>query len=87
MKKLFGRRFFGLRRIELLDEILGFRFPIFDYREKQMPKKFRIRCGFSFSDDLKSKIQNRKWAGLLAIMLVLLFGGAGAESQQPTKVP
>jgi hypothetical protein len=28
-----------------------------------------------------------KWGGLLAIVLVLLFGWAGAEAQQPTKVP
>ena len=41
----------------------------------------------SFSDNLKSKIENRKWAGLFAIVLALTLVGARAEAQQPKKVP
>jgi ABC-type uncharacterized transport system substrate-binding protein len=41
----------------------------------------------SFSDNLKSKIENRKWAGLFAIVLALTFVVARAEAQQPKKVP
>ena len=40
----------------------------------------------SFSDNLKSKIENRKWAGLFAIVLALTLVGARAEAQQPKKV-
>ena len=39
-----------------------------------------------FSDNLKSNIENRKWAGLFAIVLALTLVGAGAEAQQPKKV-
>ena len=35
----------------------------------------------------KSKIENRKWAGLFAIVVALTVCGARAEAQQPTKVP
>jgi putative tryptophan/tyrosine transport system substrate-binding protein len=35
----------------------------------------------------KSKIQNRKWAGLFTIVVALIVCGARAEAQQPTKVP
>jgi len=48
----------------------------------------KIRIGFlaSRSDNRKSKIQNRKWAGFLAI-LVLLVGCVGtAQAQQAKKV-
>ena len=41
----------------------------------------------SSSDNLKSKIENRKWAGLFAIVLALTLVGARAERQQPAKVP
>jgi hypothetical protein len=54
--------------------------PIFDYREKQMQKKFRIVCGFFFSD-------NRKWAGLFAIASALTVCGARVEAQQMTILP
>jgi putative ABC transport system substrate-binding protein len=39
------------------------------------------------SDNRKSKIQNRKWAGLLTIALTLAMCGVVAEAQQPKKVP
>jgi hypothetical protein len=38
------------------------------------------------SDNRKSKIQNLKWVGLLAIALTLVFGGAVASAQQPRKI-
>jgi len=40
----------------------------------------------SFSDNLKSKIQNLKWAGLFEIVVALTVCGARAEVQQPKKV-
>jgi putative ABC transport system substrate-binding protein len=36
--------------------------------------------------NLKSKIQNLKWARIFAMVLTLVFGGAMAEAQQVTKV-
>jgi putative ABC transport system substrate-binding protein len=41
----------------------------------------------SCSDNRKSKIQNRKWAGIFAIAITFAFGGAVATAQQPTKIP
>jgi len=41
----------------------------------------------SFSDNLKSKIQNPKWLGLSVIAFVLVVTGAVAEAQQPAKIP
>jgi putative tryptophan/tyrosine transport system substrate-binding protein len=41
----------------------------------------------SFSDNLKSKIQNRKWLGLSLIAFVLVDCGAAALAQEPKKVP
>ena len=38
------------------------------------------------SDNRKSKIQNRKWAGLFAIVVAIAFCGARAEAQQPGKI-
>jgi ABC-type uncharacterized transport system substrate-binding protein len=72
-----------------------------------MIKTFRIRSGFSCSDNRKSKtctafdklrpracrgelsrsIQNRKWAGVVALVLTFAMCGAVALAQQPTKVP
>jgi putative ABC transport system substrate-binding protein len=39
------------------------------------------------SDNRKSKIENLKWLGLAAIGFTFAMYGAGAEAQQPTKVP
>jgi putative tryptophan/tyrosine transport system substrate-binding protein len=50
-----------------------------------MQKKFRTPFSF-LSDNRKSKIQNRKWMGIFAIVLAFVFGGAEAEAQQPKKV-
>jgi putative ABC transport system substrate-binding protein len=52
-----------------------------------MKKRIRIRWLASYSDNQKSKIQNRKWAGLFAIVVALTVCGARAEAQQPTKIP
>ena len=52
-----------------------------------MNEKSWLRVLNSRSGNLKSKIQNRKWAGVFAIVLALTFGGARAEAQQPKKVP
>jgi hypothetical protein len=38
------------------------------------------------SDNRKSKIQNRTWAGLFAIVLALAVCGAGADAQQTGKI-
>jgi ABC-type uncharacterized transport system substrate-binding protein len=52
-----------------------------------MKKLFRIRFFGSQSDNLKSKIQNRKLVGLIAIVVAFALCGARAEAQQPGKVP
>ncbi len=53
-----------------------------------MNKKFWSRFfDSSLSSNLKSKIQNLKSAGFLAIALTFVFGGAVALAQQPKKVP
>src|SRR6266850_1226698 len=52
-----------------------------------MEKTFRIRFGFSRSDNRKSKIQNRKLVGVVAFIVTFAMGGAVAQAQQPTKVP
>ena len=41
----------------------------------------------SFSDNLKSKIENPKWLGLSVIAFVLVVTGAMATAQQPAKIP
>ena len=41
----------------------------------------------SFSDNLKSKIQNRKLVGSVALVLTLAMCGAVASAQQPAKIP
>ncbi|MEK6601398.1 MAG: hypothetical protein AABZ09_05905, partial [Candidatus Binatota bacterium] len=52
-----------------------------------MNETIQIRFFDFHSDNRKSKTQNLKWAGFLAI-LVLLVGWMGmAEAQQPKKVP
>jgi putative tryptophan/tyrosine transport system substrate-binding protein len=39
------------------------------------------------SDNRKSKIENRKWAGVFATVVVLSVCGARTEAQQPKKIP
>jgi hypothetical protein len=52
-----------------------------------MHNTFRIRFGVSVSDNRKSKIENRKLAGIIALVVTLAMCGAVAEAQQPAKVP
>jgi putative tryptophan/tyrosine transport system substrate-binding protein len=51
-----------------------------------MKKTFRIRFFGSQSDNLKSKIKNRKWLGLSVMAFLLVVVGAVAQAQQPKKV-
>ena len=39
------------------------------------------------SDNRKSKIQNRKWVGIVAIGFTFTMCGVGPQAQQPKKVP
>jgi ABC-type uncharacterized transport system substrate-binding protein len=45
------------------------------------------RLSKSFSDNLKSKFQNLKWGGIVAIGVAFAMCGAVVEAQQPTTVP
>jgi putative ABC transport system substrate-binding protein len=51
-----------------------------------MSCRSRARRIGSLSDNLKSKIENLKWAGLFAIVVVLTMCGAKAEAQQTGKI-
>jgi putative ABC transport system substrate-binding protein len=52
-----------------------------------MDKTIGARFLGSYSDNRKSKIQNLKWAGCLAIFVLLVGCVEMAEAQQPKKVP
>src|SRR5687767_4618048 len=60
-----------------------------------MHSTFRIRFGSSLSDNLKSKtcgeqrrtMQNRQWAGIVALLVAFEMCGMMAEAQEPKKVP
>jgi putative ABC transport system substrate-binding protein len=52
-----------------------------------LKKLFRIRFFGSQSDNRKSKIQNRKWAGIFAIALTFAFGAIVVQAQQSARVP
>jgi putative ABC transport system substrate-binding protein len=51
-----------------------------------MKQRIRLQSSTSRSENLKSKIQNRKWLGLSVTAFVLVVCGAVAEAQQPKKV-
>ena len=51
-----------------------------------MNKRSRIRWLDSFSDNRKSKIQNRKWVGIVALVVTLAMCGAVALAQQPGRI-
>jgi putative ABC transport system substrate-binding protein len=57
----------------------------FGLRRELMNKTLWI--GSLSGPNLKSKIQNLKWCGIVAIVLTFAFGGAVAQAQQPGKVP
>src|SRR5262245_25175171 len=66
---------------------MNFGFAILDWGDKYyMDATLRIRVLESDSGNRKSKIQNRKWAGIFAIAVTFAFGGAVAQAQQPKKV-
>ena len=50
---------------------------------RKLQGHFMVFC----SDNRKSKIQNRKWAGIFAIVATFVFGEVEAQAQQPKKVP
>jgi putative tryptophan/tyrosine transport system substrate-binding protein len=52
-----------------------------------MTKSFPTKFLWFRSDNRKSKIQNRKWVGIVALVLAFVFGGVVVEAQQPKKVP
>jgi ABC-type uncharacterized transport system substrate-binding protein len=52
-----------------------------------MTKIFRTGIQGLPSDNLKSKIQNRKRVGILAIAITFVFGGVAVWAQQPKNVP
>jgi len=51
-----------------------------------MHNAFRVRFGISVSDNRKSKIQNRKWIGCLAILLLLTGWVRMVDAQQTGKI-
>ena len=52
-----------------------------------MNKTLVIRFLISHSDNRQSKIQNRKWVRLFAVIIALTVCGARAEAQQPARTP
>jgi len=55
----------------------------FGLGEKSMNKICWMRVADSCSGNRKSKIENRKWAGLFAIVIAFMVCGVRAEAQQP----
>jgi putative ABC transport system substrate-binding protein len=55
--------------------------------EENMNKRYRVRWLDSTSDNRKSKIENRKLVGIVALVLAVTVCGAAATAQQPKKVP
>ena len=51
-----------------------------------MKKTSSVRFPHRRTDNRKSKIQNRKWAGIVAIVVALAVFGARVEAQQTGKV-
>ena len=52
-----------------------------------MNRQRRNRFSHFSSDNRKSAIQNLKWGGVVAIVVIFALCGARVEAQQPTKVP
>src|SRR5262245_33819894 len=52
-----------------------------------MNEKSSLRVLNSRSGNLKSQIQNRKWGGIVAIVVTFTMCEAVAQAQQPAKVP
>jgi putative ABC transport system substrate-binding protein len=66
--------------------IFDFRLLILNYGKKQMHEKIWMRSSSSRPDNRKSKIQNLKWAGVVAIGFTLAICGAAADAQQTGKI-
>ena len=71
---------------------MNFRFSIADFRFAKNLKNLMYKTLLkqflnSSSENLKSKIQNRKWAGLFAIVVAFTMCGVRVEAQQPNKAP
>jgi len=66
--------------------ILDLRFWILDWERTRMKALVSARVSDSRSDNRKSKIKNRKWAGFFTVVVALTMCGARAEAQQPGKV-
>jgi putative ABC transport system substrate-binding protein len=67
--------------------IFDFRLPILDCGEDQMHETIWMQFLSFRPDNRKSKIQNLKWVGLFAFVVVLTTCGAKAEGQQPKRIP
>ena len=52
-----------------------------------MKRSFRLQLFVCPSDNRKSKIQNRKLVGIVALIIAFAMCGAVATAQQPKKVP
>ena len=52
-----------------------------------MIERSSMRWPNSSSENWKSKIQNRKWAGIVAIGFTFAMCGTVAQAQQPAKIP
>src|SRR5262245_19332318 len=52
-----------------------------------MINTLRNRFFGSSSVNLKSKIENLKWVGIVALVIRLAMGGAPVQAQQPAKIP
>jgi putative ABC transport system substrate-binding protein len=66
---------------------LDLRFWIFALGRNLVDEKTSLRVLNSCSDNLKSKIQNRKLVGIVALVVALTMCAAVALAQQPKKVP
>jgi hypothetical protein len=66
--------------------ILYFRLSILDWERISMNGKSRRRVPSSSSGNLKSKIQNLKWSGIVAIGVAFATCGALAQAQQRAKI-
>src|SRR5262245_23055329 len=66
--------------------ILDFRFGFWIEGRKRMKEVFSDRVSDSCSDNLKSKIENPKWVGRLAILLLLTGLVRMADAQEAGKV-
>jgi ABC-type uncharacterized transport system substrate-binding protein len=66
----------------------NFGFAILDFglKKKHMNERSRLGVPTSWSGNPKSKIQNRKLAGMVALVVIFAFGAAVAQAQQTGKI-